>query len=274
MFVFDDIMNAIGNIQGQGAQQQGIGNAQNNIGDSLKNAGNYWSNANKVNQGMYSPYVQGGQQSLGQLMQGLKSGAFNGNNFDPSKLQNDPGYQFRMQQGMQALQRSAAASGGLNSGGFAKGLADYSQGLASQEYGNAWDRNFRADQANFGNLMGSAGMGFGAAQDLGNWNGQYAGARAGLDTGAGNAYAGLNVGRGQAMAAGYANNANDMGGMFKDVGSAALQYGAPGGGYGGGGGASGYGGPAGSSSPYYGQAQNLTYGNPYQSGGYSSYFGG
>lgn len=271
--ILSDIMNAVGNIQGSQAQQQGIGNAQNDIGNGLRNAGNYWSNANQANQGLYSPYIQGGQQSLQQLLQGLQSGAFNGNNFNPSNLANDPGYQFQMQQAQQALQRSAAAGGNLMSGGFMKGLDQYSQGLAAQQYGNAWQRNFQADQANFGNLMGTAGMGFNAASGLAGLNNQYAGARAGLDTNAANAYAGLDVGKGQAMAAGYQNNANDVNGAMGGLGSFASML--SGGGMGGGGGASGYGGPAGSSQPYYGQSQNLNY-SQYQpqQGGYSSYFGG
>ena len=52
----------------------------------------------------------------------------------------DPGYQFRLQEGMKALERSAAARGGVLSGATAKDIANYSQGLASQEYGNAYNR--------------------------------------------------------------------------------------------------------------------------------------
>ena len=55
-------------------------------------------------------------------------------------LTSDPGYQFRMDQGQKAIERSAAARGGLFSGGTGKALQQYSQGLASQEYGNAFNR--------------------------------------------------------------------------------------------------------------------------------------
>lgn len=54
-----------------------------------------------------------------------------------SALQSDPGYQFRLQQGEQALARSGAAKGFVGSGNMATALTDYAQGLASQEYGNA-----------------------------------------------------------------------------------------------------------------------------------------
>lgn len=65
-------------------------------------------------------------------------------------MQRDPGYQFRLQQGQQALERSAAARGGLLSGGFARNLTDYSQGMASQEYGNVYQRRMGENQLRYG----------------------------------------------------------------------------------------------------------------------------
>lgn len=69
---------------------------------------------------------------------------------DPSKFQTDPSYQFRKQEGMDGIQSSAAAGGGLLSGAALKSLNSYNSNLASQEYGNAWQR----DQAEKQNLMG------------------------------------------------------------------------------------------------------------------------
>lgn len=51
-----------------------------------------------------------------------------------------PGYQFRLDQGNQAVQRSAAARGILASGATMKAIDRYSQGLASSEYGAFSDR--------------------------------------------------------------------------------------------------------------------------------------
>ena len=62
----------------------------------------------------------------------------------------DPGYGFREQQGLRAIQNAAAAQGLLRSTGTVKSLADYASGLASQEYGNAWNRGFTGWQANRG----------------------------------------------------------------------------------------------------------------------------
>ncbi len=54
----------------------------------------------------------------------------------------DPGYKWRMEQGQEAQERSAAARGMTMSGAQSKALQDYSQGLASQEYGVAYNREY------------------------------------------------------------------------------------------------------------------------------------
>jgi hypothetical protein len=59
----------------------------------------------------------------------------------------DPGYQFRMDEAMKALNRRAAAQGMTNSGSTLKELARFGQNLASQEYGNAYNR-FNNDYQN------------------------------------------------------------------------------------------------------------------------------
>lgn len=54
--------------------------------------------------------------------------------------QNDPGYQFRLKGGTDALERSAAARGTLRTGGTLKDVLDYGQNFATNEYGNAFNR--------------------------------------------------------------------------------------------------------------------------------------
>lgn len=54
--------------------------------------------------------------------------------------QNDPGYQFRLNQGNQALNRSAASKGTLLSGGTQKALARYNQDYASNEFQGVYNR--------------------------------------------------------------------------------------------------------------------------------------
>jgi hypothetical protein len=52
----------------------------------------------------------------------------------------DPGYDFRLQQGQTALDRMGAAAGGRISGAALKKASEYNQGVASQEYGNWFNR--------------------------------------------------------------------------------------------------------------------------------------
>jgi hypothetical protein len=73
-------------------------------------------------------------------------------------LRSDPAYQFRMQQGVSALDRSAAARGMLQSGAQQKALARFGQGLASEEYGNIFNR--------VGAVQGNAQQAAGALSNL------------------------------------------------------------------------------------------------------------
>jgi hypothetical protein len=77
---------------------------------------------------LQAPWREAGVNALGKLQSGDVMG------------QMDPGYQFRLSEGMKALDRTAASRGGLLSGATLKGAQRYGQGLASQEYGNAYNR--------------------------------------------------------------------------------------------------------------------------------------
>lgn len=71
----------------------------------------------------------------------------------------DPGYAFRLQQGQEAANRMANLSGGLMGGNAMRGLQDYTQGLASTEFGNAFNR-FQTQRSNIYNTLASiAGLG-------------------------------------------------------------------------------------------------------------------
>ena len=67
--------------------------------------------------------------------------------FSMKDYEADPGYAFRQSEGMKALERSAAARGGLLSGGTLKGIQRFGQDLASQEYQNAFNR-YQVNRAN------------------------------------------------------------------------------------------------------------------------------
>ena len=139
-----------------------------------------------INQGFDSaastinPFYQAGTAGLGQLQQlAMGQGV-------PEFLATNPAYQFRQQEAQRALERSAASRGGLLSGQFAKALQERSQGLASEEFGNAFNR-----------LSGVVGMGQQAGTQLAGLQTQRTGAltnvmgaRAGLRERAGERFAG------------------------------------------------------------------------------------
>jgi hypothetical protein len=68
-------------------------------------------------------------------------------------LQQDPGFQFRLQTGMQALEGSAAARGGLLSGGALRGALDLGQQMGSQEYGAAYGRALGQNELRYGRAL-------------------------------------------------------------------------------------------------------------------------
>ena len=60
--------------------------------------------------------------------------------FSMEDYKEDPGYQFRLAEGNRAIDKGALARGDFYSGGTGKALVEYNQDMASQEYGNAYNR--------------------------------------------------------------------------------------------------------------------------------------
>jgi hypothetical protein len=133
------------------------------------------------------------------------------------EIQMDPGYGFRMGEGMKALERSAAARGGLLSGSMLKGTQRFGQELASQEFQNAFARarQQRADVTNA--LLGIGGFGPSLASSAAGAIGQ-----------TGSNLANLQMGAGQARASGYLGQANAL---AQALGQGAMGYGMYRGGY-------------------------------------------
>ena len=102
----------------------------------------------------FTPYAQAGTEALGQYQGNIGNQPTYQNTL--ANLVNDPGYQFRLQQGQQTLKNSAAARGNLLSGATLKDLTGYAQGMASQEGQAAYSRDFNAfnnTQNQLANLM-------------------------------------------------------------------------------------------------------------------------
>jgi len=82
-------------------------------------------------------------------------------------FQADPGYQFRMDEGIRALDRSAAARGSLNSGGQLRKLTRYGQDYASNEYQRVYDRIAQIAGFGRGASSDSAGIVVNTGQNIG-----------------------------------------------------------------------------------------------------------
>jgi hypothetical protein len=165
-----------------------------------------------------APYNQAGQSALSQLASlfGLSSGGTTGTGPTASTaagatsaLTNYPGYQFGLQQGTQALDRSAASNGLLLSGGQLKAAQQYGQGYAMQ---NAW--NPYVSQLNT-----TAGLGENAAATTGN-----------IGASTGSSVANSQLAAGQASASGTVGSANAITGginssIYSGLNSGLLAYG-------------------------------------------------
>jgi hypothetical protein len=182
-------------------------------------------------QGManYSPYLSAGSTASGTLSSLLGtpgSGLLTpwSQQFTaPTAAQaaQTPGYQFQLQQGLNAAQNSAAGQGSLLSGRTLADLNNYAQGTASTNYQNTFNNaltqynsaynTFQNNQNNeYSRLMGVSGQGLTAAQGAG-----------GLLSNLGGDTASLMAGQGAAAAAGTIGSANAWSGALSGVGNAA-----------------------------------------------------
>lgn len=116
--------------------------------------------ANKLTRFMYNrnrqdmkPWRQAGRQGLNRL---LNLYGFRGEDKAADALELDPGYQFRLREGMGAIENSAAARGGMLSGNTARAIEGFGQDYASSEFSNVANR-----------LAGLAGVGQSVTQNLG-----------------------------------------------------------------------------------------------------------
>ena len=171
---------------------------------------------------LQEPFRQAGLTNQNELLRqfglsGDKTSAGYGNllrDFGAGDFQADPGYAFRMSEGLKGLDRQAAMRGGLISGAALKAAQGYGQNLASQEYQNAYDR-YNTNRANrYTMLTGQQAVGQKATNAQQMAAGDYA-------TNAGNSI--LNAGN--ARATGYMGQANAWGGALNSLANQATQYG-------------------------------------------------
>jgi hypothetical protein len=130
--------------------------------------------------------------------------------FGPEEFETylDPSIAFRQRLGTQATERLANIGGGALSGNTMRALEEFGQGLASTEYGNAFNR-FQTERSNIYNTLANiAGMGQNAV-NTGVSAGQALGSQ----------LTGLTTGAGAAQAAGQVGAANAIGGAVQGLGN-------------------------------------------------------
>jgi len=117
---------------------------------------------------LQEPFRQAGINALGKLQS-----ASDYTPFGMAQFQADPGYAFRLSEGQKALDRQAAARGGLMSGGALKAAQRYGQEMGSQEYTNAFNRYQTERNARLNPLQSLAGVGQTATNQLASGAGNY-----------------------------------------------------------------------------------------------------
>ena len=128
--------------------------------------------------------------------------------FGMDQFQADPGYAFRLSEGQKALDRQAAARGGLISGSALKAATRYGQEMGSQEYQNAFNRYQTERASQLAPLQSLAGIGQTTASNLGAQGANNAQAMGGYLTGAANAQAAGTVGMANAFGSGLGTYLN------------------------------------------------------------------
>jgi hypothetical protein len=123
----------------------------------------------QAQQAQQKPWLEAGQTALN----ALTPLATNYQKFGMDQFQQDPGYAFRLSEGQKALERSAAARGGLISGNALKAMQRYGQEMGSQEYQNAFNRYQTERNAQLNPLQSLAGVGQSSANTLGQAGQQY-----------------------------------------------------------------------------------------------------
>lgn len=209
---------AVAGVAGSAMQAGAASDAANTQADAAKQASQLQYQQFLQMQKNLSPYMDLGQYGIGGLQGLLNSGALNQRfNFDPTQeqLEQTPGYQFTLRQGLKGVDNAAAAKGLNLSGAQIKGISDYTTGLADQTYQQQYNNALQQFMTNYGiqsdqynRLAGLVGLGQNAAAGVGN---------AGLQTA--NQIGGNMMGAGNALAAGQIGSANAISNGIGSIGS-------------------------------------------------------
>ena len=152
-----------------------------------------------------------------------------------AQAEQTPGYQFNLQQGTQAINENAAATGNLLSGNTGTALEKYGQGLATTTYQQAYQNALSQYQANYQSLLGGTQAGLQSTGQLASTNQAAAQNYANIDLTGGQQQASQINNAAAARASGYIGSANAQANMFNGIGNSITQGALLNGIYGGGG---------------------------------------
>lgn len=222
------IVSAGSNLVGSLISSDASRHAANTQSDAAKYAADLQSQNLQQTRQSLQPFINTGYDAQGSLRNLLGLGTptdggtygslmkpFNAQTWEQWK---DPGYDFQLQQGQQALQNSQAAKDGVLSGAALKDLIGFNQGMANTAYQNAFGRYMSQNDATYNRLSSLLGIGENAAAGVGNTGAQVtsniantltsgAAAQAAGQVGSANAWSG-----GLNNAAGYYALSNMLGG--------------------------------------------------------------
>ena len=174
MGVFDSILGAvagplIGGLFGMNASE----NASNAQIQSGQNAIDFQRQMFEQNRADMQPWRTAGVNALNYMTPGLAPGGEFNRNFTMDDFQADPGYDFRQSEALRRWQNLQSARGGGMGGATdpstaaGRSFSRYNQDLASQEYGNAFNRWTSQNTGRYNRLAGVAGTGQTAANQIG-----------------------------------------------------------------------------------------------------------
>lgn len=119
----------------------------------------------------YDPYVNAGQDALGQLMQQYQSLLSNPQsiyNMGAQGFTESPGYQYQMNQGMNAINNAAASGGYLGTTGHQQNAGNMASNMANQEFQNYLGQMLGLYGTGLKGMEGINTMGYGASNELAN----------------------------------------------------------------------------------------------------------
>ena len=218
-------MSILGNLAQGFIGSQAEGKAERQRLAGIEEAKGFQTRGYEEGKGYYNPFLETGMGAnkllaarlgLGQDTSAPGFGDFT-RNFSMADYQADPGYAFRLKEGLKAAEGSAAARGGLLSGATTRGVQRRAQDLASQEYGNAYQRYMGQMQNRYNMLAEQQGVGFRAGGELANLGSAYAANMGNLVTGAGNVRAQSTLNKAGAWSNALSRSEQEANDMAKNI---------------------------------------------------------